>query len=131
MDSLPANQDKGKFLKIFLIGAIILLTIVGIIFYFKLQKLTKNEQNINDVETVQQPTYYVGKVIYVGNQGNFVAYSLVDLDGKEIVLLRADDERLKIVEGLSVKITGDLVKGENGQKDTVMVKEVLLQNGSN
>lgn len=119
--------------KLIIFGVLLILisSVLGISFYNKLSKLNQNEQIIkNNTENVI-PEYYEGKVSYIGDQGSDISYALVDSTGNELVLLRSTDSKLKIVEGLKVKVYGNLIRGSNNQKDILIVKEILINNGTN
>jgi hypothetical protein len=116
---------------VFIVLLLMIVGILGINFYNKLLKLNQNEQNINNINQITAPEYYEGKVSYIGDQGNNISYSLVDSNGEEIVLLKSTDSKLKIVEGLRVKVYGTLIRGSTNQKDILTVKEILINNGTN
>jgi hypothetical protein len=123
------STPKGR---LTIIGIIcVLLTIWGISTYIKLSKLTVDENTINTVVEEKAPTAFEGKVSYVGDMGNNVSYALTNAEGKDVVLLKSPDSKLKIVEGLHVKVSGIFVKGVNNQKDTLIVKEIIINNGTN
>jgi len=123
------KTPKGR---LSILGIIVLgMSIWGINTYIKLSKLTQNEQIINEVVEDTVPDFVEGKVTYVGDLGDNISYSLTDSSGKDVVLLKSPDSKLKIVEGLQVKVYGMFIKGMNGKKDTLIVKEIIINNGTN
>lgn len=133
--SVPSELDNTVFSKrkLIIFGFLLFLIvgILGISFYNKLSKLNQNEQIINNIVENINPEYYEGKVSYIGDQGTNISYALVDANGTETVLLRSTDSKLKIVEGLKVKVYGTLIRGSSDQKDILIVKEILINNGTN
>lgn len=133
--SISSESDNAVFSKrkliIFGVLLVLISSVLGISFYNKLSKLNQNEQIINNTFENIDPEYFEGKVSYIGDQGSDISYALVDSTGKETVLLRSTDSKLKIVEGLRVKVYGNLIRGSNNQKDILVVKEILINNGTN
>ena len=85
-------------------------------------------------QQVVKLTEYEGKVMYVNP--NFypdedISYVLTDSVGKDIILLRAEDKRLSIVEGLTVKLTGIVVTTKTGNNKVLQVDKVMVKNGTN
>jgi len=129
---LPIINFKNRYPKMFTVVVVtFILILFGIVFYSKSRKLTEDEVIVNTLNSEVVPEYFEGKVSYVGGSGENIFYSLTDANGKDIVLLKSIDSKLKIVEGLYVKVYGTLIKGRDNKKDTLVVKEVVLQNGSN
>lgn len=124
------KSPKGRFL-VFGLIILIICIVLGIIFYNKLSKLNDYEPKVNEQLTVSKQDYYEGKISYIGELSDNISYALVDGDGKEVALLKSEDSKLKIVEGLKVKVYGNLIKGSNNQKDILVVKEILINNGTN
>jgi len=90
--------------------------------------LIKDEPSVTVQKETPAPTMFEGKVSYVGKVGNTVSYELLDSANKSIALLRSNDSRLQIVEGLHVKIRGEFLKSEDGSPNVIVVKEVIIQN---
>jgi len=129
---IKSLKDKYPKLSVIVVLIVLLLLSLSIIIYFKSLKLTKNEIIINPLTSEYLPEYYEGKVMYIGDSGDGITYSLADGDGKEVLLLKSTDAKLKIVEGLHVRVYGELIKSLNeNEKDILLVKEVILQNATN
>lgn len=130
---------RGKNLVILFIVIFVVFTLIGIsIGYFMTGKLKENE-NIDtglkpSTSAVPEKTYLEGKVIYfnpeVYPQDN-VSYRLVDSSGKELIILKSKDQRLSIVEGLNVKVSGKIEKLSDGKTDVLNVSEVIIKNATN
>ena len=129
--SLQDFRSKYPSLFITLILLVGISIVLGIMFNFTTPKLIKDENKINSQPDKKVQTYFEGKVSYVSKIGNNISYELKDLSGNVIASLQSDDAKLQLVEGLYVKIYGELIEGSGNQKDTLIVKEVILQNGSN
>jgi len=74
---------------------------------------------------------YEGKVSYLGGTNlDNIKYVLTDLLGKDVILLKASDEKLTVVEGLRVKVSGVIGKTKDG-KDYLLVEEVIVNSATN
>jgi len=131
---------KGKRLLYTLIAVFISFTIIGIsVGYLMSLRLNQNE-NGDSLEYLSKSTSgeiemieAEGRIIYVNPEMyplDNISYSLVDGSGKEIYLLKAKDQKLKIAEGLTAKIKGTLEKSADGQKDVFMVEEVIIKSAA-
>ncbi len=129
MITLP-NQPKVLktaiyvFLTLFLIFAL----------YFTNKSLNKDE--MPPAVPVEQNTSLVsktGKVTYIDARtypGENITYYLADNSGKSIILLRANDDKLHVVEGLSVTVKGTVSATADGKSEVLSVDEVTI-NGNN
>jgi len=135
---IKADSIKGRNL-LFLIAAVFVIFIpLGIGFgYFTGPKLNKNEippettgGKIVGVSGIDKSVSKTGRIIYV-NPAQYpddnVSYALLETDGKE-TLLRANDEKLKVSEGLDVRISGKISKTKDGSREIIDVKEVVISN---
>jgi hypothetical protein len=99
-------------------------------------RLKENEMLLNQVSSQPKEvsTYYDGKIEYV-NPGFYpndnISYTLVDGSGKQLILLRAKDQKLVIAEGLFVKVKGAISKTKDVKSDVLNVSEVIIKNASN
>ena len=69
-----------------------------------------------------------GKVAYTNPEyypGDEISYALVDGSGKEVALLRAEDDKLALAEGLNVKVRGVELRAKSGTK-YLLVEEVII-----
>ena len=69
-----------------------------------------------------------GRVVYTNPEyypGDEISFVLTDASGKEVSLLRADDDKLALAEGLNVKVRGDEMRTKSGTKYS-MVREVII-----
>lgn len=129
------EQLKGKKLVAVLSIAVILSLGLGILLgNFTPLVLNKDEalnMSPEQTESIDQSSKYEGMVRYVDPQlhpVDKISYSLNNFSGEEIVLLKAQDQTLEVVEGLSVIVFGTLEKTADGKKDVLLVDKVLIKN---
>lgn len=77
---------------------------------------------------------YKGTVKYV--DPNFypnekISFVLNDKKGKEVILLKADDQKLEVAEGHYVTAKGIVYNSEYGDFDYLLVDEVVIENVAN
>ena len=130
---------KGKKLLTLLIVSFTLCLLTGLLIgYFINRFLILNEPT--SVDTFNQTlnnkieTSYTGQIRYIDPQMyplDEINYALADKSGKEIVLLKAYDQKLTVVENLNVKVSGKLIKTKDGKKDILVVERVYVQNTAN
>jgi hypothetical protein len=113
---------------------LVFIVIGAIIGYFKPTNLNKNEQKVvQDPSTMDQNVSYKGVVTNLGQNeysAEKIDFALNDINGNEIILLRANDAKLSIAEGLFVTVTGRKTKTKDGKTDVLQVVEVVLKNDS-
>ena len=129
---------RGKSLIIFGLVVIVIFLIVGItIGYFTNDELNQNETaeqrpTVNlDPNAMQE---YDGKIQYIDPSRypqDKITYKLVDPNGKEIILLKAKDDKLKLAEGLTVKVKGTKGKTVDSKNDYLLVKEIQINTSTN
>lgn len=130
---------KGKKLVILFIVIFVVFIIIGIsIGYFMTGGLNENEKVADTVvgtlETKPEKIYLEGKIVYVNPElypDESVSYRLVDSSGKDIALLKSKDQKLSIVEGLTVKVAGKMSKLKDGVTEVMVVDEVIIKNATN
>lgn len=69
-----------------------------------------------------------GRIAYTNPEyypGEEISYALVDSSGKELILLRAEDDKLALAEGLNVKVRGNEMYTKSGTK-YLLVEEVII-----
>jgi hypothetical protein len=71
---------------------------------------------------------YLGPDMYAEDN---ITYTLTDAKGNSIILLKANDQKLSIVEGLRAKVIGTKTKTMDGKNEVLLVKEVVIKNGAN
>lgn len=129
---------RGKKLLVLLLVLFIVFLFIGIIVgYFTDVKLNSNENP--EKITTAAPTkpdevLMDGVVRYVNPEqypGEGIKYKLTDADGELVVLLRSGDDKLAIVEGLKVKVSGTKGTTKDGKFATLSVKEVIITNVAN
>lgn len=133
---------KGKKLIIVLavtfVSFTLIFSLIGIsVSYFITRGLKENEKPKSAGGALISPksvkTYYEGKITYVNPQLHpldNVSYALTDSSGKELFLLKADDQKLSIAENFNVKVTGRMEKLSDGKTDVLLVEEVIIKNAS-
>lgn len=68
---------------------------------------------------------YVDPNFYPNEKISFV---LNDENGKEIILLKANDQKLQVAEGHFVTAVGEVMPSEFGNYNYLMVEEVIIKN---
>ncbi len=115
--------------------SIIFLGFGILIGYINNRILNTDEPSLDSVATMpvtDVSVTYEGKVSYTNPEyypGEDISYVLTDSEGKDVILLRSDDAKLSIAEGLFVKVEGRESRTKSGTK-YLLVKEVIL-NASN
>jgi len=129
------EQLKGKKLVILLMCVFIVFLLIGLGFgYITNKVLNKTEQTefVNTQETPSAKQYYQGRVVYVNPNlypNDKISYMLADENGNEIILLKSKDQKLVVTEGHTVKALGKVLKTKIGDKEYLMVEEIIIQNG--
>lgn len=127
-----AEALKGR--KLLTVTAILTIVFLGIgifIGYLNNQLLNRNENNADITlppPVVDTSTTFSGKISYVNPEyypGEEISYVLTDPSGNDIILLKADDDKLSLAEGLTVKVKGKEAVSKAGTK-YLMVKEVII-----
>ena len=131
------NTLRGKklynLLAVLFVVCLIIGTAVG---YFIPVKLNQNEQPLrtqDQVSTTPSKATYKGIVTYIGENeysNDKIEYALNDINGNGIILLKSEDEKLSIAQGLYVTVTGTKTKTGDGKSDVLQVMEVILKNVS-
>jgi len=84
------------------------------------------EGNQKPVEKVVEMS---GKVVYSDpslHPNDNISYKLLDSSGKAVILLSATDDKLKVIEGATVKLQGKLSKTADGKEDVLLVDKVIF-----
>ena len=117
-------------------GVFVSFVFIGILIgYYKETGLNGNEAAPNEIisENANEDISYEGIVRYIGEgfyADDGISYVLTDISGNEIILLKATDDKLAIVEGLSVEAVGSLGKTKDGQNEVLFVRELLFKNAT-
>jgi len=126
---------EGKKLMLYLIPLFAIFIFVGIAVGNLMPRILKNDEEVinpNQVEkTNKESQEYNGKVVFV--DPNFypnddISFYLENSDGEEIILLKTDDEKLTVVEGLNVIVFGKVEKTADGKEDVLNVEKVVVRN---
>lgn len=117
------------------IGWGVFLVIIFIsIFYVSSAMLNINEKVIpeknaeNTMPPITEVSYY-GKVVFTEpNQypQQNISFVLVDKKGAEMILLKADDQKLQLAEGHYVTLYGMKAKTLDNKKDVLLVSRVVI-----
>lgn len=89
------------------------------------------KENITNPQQRVSAKTYQGKVVFVEPSfypDDQISFKLVDDFGNKKVLLKAVDDRLVVVEGLNVELSGSLTKTLNKKEDVLIVEEVVVKN---
>ncbi len=92
------------------------------------QETTPNVNNTGQVQASDLTEKY-GKVVYVSPE-NFpeedISYKLIDdTTRKDIILLKAADQKLKFAEGTTAKLLGKIQKTKNNE-DVLFVEKIVF-----
>lgn len=133
-----SEQLKGHRLVMVLAIVIVVSLSVGILIDKATQRLLNNRENTNssqntDNQQADQFKEFEGKVVFVDPRTypiDEISYYLADSEGNTIVLLKAYDEKLPVVEGLFVKVFGEVKKTHDNKEDILYVEKVIIRNGN-
>lgn len=125
---------RGKNLVLFVLPLFLACLLIGLIVgNFIPQFLNKNE--VTDVELlpdepIKTSQQFEGQVVYVDPRNyplDDISFYLADSEGQEIILLKANDEKLTVVEGLNVIVFGEVEETADGDSEYLMVESVVVQ----
>ena len=130
---------RGRQLFVTLLTVFILFVLLGFfIGYLNSERLNKSEKPSPNNKVVLTPpdpkTTYSGVVTFIGSNvypEDGIMYSLVDTSGKQLTLLKSDDDKLAISEGLFITVSGRIEKTVSGRDSYLFVEEVTISRGSN
>ena len=131
---IKIESIRGKKLVITLVVIFVVFSLIGLVFgYFIQISLNENELDnaipVRATPTPPEKISFKGKVEYVNPDVYGVSYVLVDEEGNDVLLLKSDDEKLALSEGLFVTVTGIKVpKAENQKLDLLLVEEIAISN---
>lgn len=139
---VKTENIKGKKLLILLSSIFAVFIIIGaglgyiISSYLNLYEPTDiNElQNQNPSDSQPVEVMYEGRVRFIGDDfypGENISYMLVDNNGEQVMLLRAKDQKLEVVENLSVTVFGFPAKTMDGETEILEVTKVNITDASN
>jgi hypothetical protein len=130
---------KGRKLVYTILVIFVVFTVIGIsIGYLISPKLNDDEKvgpveyyggDGRDAETIEAE----GRITYVNPEFypmDDISYSLSDYSGKELYLLKSNDEKLSIAEGLFAKVVGKMGKLSDGRTDVLIVEEVIINSAT-
>jgi len=123
---------KGRKLVVTIVIVFLSFLFIGILIgYLKTPTLNNNETNMvvkkppevllksfSGVVEYRSPSYY---------PNDKISFALVDTGGEDIILLKADDDKLEIVEGLFVTVNGKIGKTSTNEQ-VLNVVEVEINN---
>ncbi len=129
-----AETLKGKKLAFVLLGSFVLFILIGAISNYTIKKLLKSseisENNVEETLVDENSDTYEGIVTFVDSNfypNDNVSFYLADQQGKEIILLKAKDQKLQVSEGLHVIAQGKKVKTKDGKKEILEVDKVIIK----
>ena len=133
-----AEEYKGKRLLVLLTIIFVIFTLLGIFFGYIVSVYGKGDftENLSNESSIsnQSGTVYEGRISYIDPNtypNDDISYVLLDKGGKQIILLKAQDQKLVVAEGQFAKVTGNIIKTADGKKDVLEVAVVILKNVSN
>ena len=129
---------KGKNLLYLVIGTFIVFLLMGILlgyitnFVLKINERQDSSNTENQVDNVAQEVSYEGKIKYVDPRlypEDNISFVLVDNSGKEIILLKSEDQKLTVAENQYVTVYGILEKTADN-KDVLFVDRIGIKNAA-
>ena len=97
-------------------------------------KLNPNDNGSSEVPSVEisvTKKSYTGRITYLSPQlypEDEISYVLTDSSGKEVILLKAEDQKLMVSEGLFATVSGRMKKTADKKEDVLLVDEVIVKN---
>ncbi len=132
MNNLPVSNIDYK--KLFKYLVLILVLFGGTYYIFSRVMDQLSPTPVKTVETIdQKDVFYNGRVKYLSDrtrESEGIKFFLADDSGKEIYLLKSQDDKLTLVENHNVKIHGSIGKTDDGSKEVLIVDTVVLSGGS-
>lgn len=130
-----AEELQGRKLIVALVVIFVTFTFVGFGFNYFTDTILKspetvdsNSKNGRDAVVITQ---YKGVITYVNPQNyplDDISFYLADIKGKQIILLKATDQKLEVSEGLFVTVSGKLTKTSDGKNEILVVDTVSVSN---
>lgn len=139
LKKLNENLDSMGFRKliIVLLNVFVVFLVIGLIAgYIRESTLKQAEPPKLDQSTdfnQNSRNSYEGRVTFIDPllyKEDNVKFALYDTSDREIILLKAADQKLDLLEGMFVELTGNTVKTKDGQNNILIVSEVTM-NASN
>jgi hypothetical protein len=132
------EETKGRKLINLLLIIFVVFVLLGLLIgYFTSFLLNRDElDNLypeNGEQAEAAEVEYEGRIRYLDPMtypNDDISYVLVDNSGREIILLRATDQKLVVAEGHNVTVYGTMQKTSDGQTDVLLVKRVGIKNVS-
>lgn len=96
--------------------------------------LKKDETSVvaTPKETTEKESVQMkGKVVYLDPHyypSDKITYYLEDDAGKQMILLKTDDQKLAVVEGLKVIVFGEIEKTKDSKEDVLNVEKIVVKN---
>ena len=90
-------------------------------------------ENVSPQQQVPQQAYYEGTITFIEpllHPEDEISYVLVGKNGNDVILLKAEDQKLEIAEGHYATVYGSKDKTA-GNEDYLMVDKVVIKNASN
>lgn len=127
------ETSKNRIYMYIILFIVVVVVVMGMFFgsvsdLFETSQKPEDSTNTNtsqDTNIVEK----LGRVIYTNPDmypGENISYRLVDADGKDIILLTASDDKLKIIENSTVKVRGRIKKTTQGNFDVLFVEQVVF-----
>ena len=124
----------GKRLLVLVVSLFVSFLVVGLLLG-QLQAIIKGKKGNTSVVvpenkgTTAGVVEKSGRVVYSDpalHPDDKISYKLIDASGKDIILLKASDDKLKVIEGGFVKVRGKLKKTLDGKFDVLIVEQVVF-----
>lgn len=131
---IRAEDYKGKRLITLLVTIFVVFLSIGFAVNYSIDQFLKSNEtegsSLNQTNVVKKQKEYSGIVSFVDERKypeDKISYLLKDKKGKQIILLKAKDQKLEVVEGLYVTVTGNLTKTKDQKQEVLLVNEVSVR----
>ncbi len=129
-----AEQLKGKRLLYTLLATFVAFLLLGFATNYIISKLLKNNEintanSLESIENTSQEVSYSGVITYTEPRNypnENISYLLQNADGSTIILLKANDKKLEVSEGLFATVVGTKEKTTDNKYDVLDVTSIKI-----
>lgn len=130
-----AEELKGRKLIYTLLVTFVCFSLIGFATNYLIRQILNNgemaiEDSLADVETPPVEMVTMEGIITFTDpkfyEQDGISYYLADKVGKELILLKATDQKLQVAEGLFATIYGQKAKTQDGKKELLIVEKIMI-----
>lgn len=128
-----AEEYKGKRLIKLLAIIFVVFIAIGLAVGYVVGKLAPEQEIITKIAEEEPLDSYEGTITFIEplfHPEDEISYALTDKKGNEIILLKAEDQKLEVSEGHIATVYGKLKKTTAGE-DYLLVDKVAIRNVAN